>query len=97
MHKALTVKYGLVHCLGIRNHYSKPKQTRMTLWLYLVFMIVSFLLLELTAYPALRKGPSDTDRIELTTQSLFGLTMVLWLIVWQKDPGYLKKDETMKL
>lgn len=97
MYNALTTEYGLMHCLMIKNHYSKPKKSSLTLWLYLVFMAVTMALLQFSAYPALRKGPLDADSILYGSQALFGISWVLWVSVWYKDPGYLKKDPSMKL
>lgn len=97
MYNALTTEYGLMHCLMIKNHYSKPKKSSLTLWLYLVFMAVTMALLQFSAYPALRKGPLDADSILYGSQALFGISLVLWVSVWYKDPGYLKKDPSMKL
>ena len=45
MRRILTEKYGFLHCLMIRNHYSKPKQSSLTLILYIIFMVVTMTLL----------------------------------------------------
>lgn len=63
MFNAITTEYGLLHCLMIKNHYSKPKKSSLTLWLYLVFMAVTMVALQFSAYPALRKGPLQVDII----------------------------------
>ena len=55
--------YGFLHCLMLKNHYSKPKASRLTLYLYIVFMGITFTLLQFSAYPALRNSPNDTEWI----------------------------------
>ena len=37
--------YGFLHCLMLKNHYSKPKTSRLTLYLYILFMGVTFTLM----------------------------------------------------
>ena len=45
MKRVIQEKYGFLHCLMIRNHYSKPRMSSLTLVLYFVFMILSMTLL----------------------------------------------------
>lgn len=45
MKRIIMEKYGFLHCLMIRNHYSKPRQSSLTLVLYILFMILTMTLL----------------------------------------------------
>ena len=42
--RILQEKYGFLHCLMIRNHYSKPRTSSLTLILYVVFMIITMVI-----------------------------------------------------
>ena len=101
MRRIIVEKYGFLHCLGIRNHYSKPKQSSLTLILYVIFMIITMVLLQFSAYPVLRQyNKSQTeeepyDWILYSSQILYAVSFVFWLIVWLKDPGFLKQDSAM--
>ena len=69
----------------------------MTLILYIIFMLATMSLLQFSAYPAIRKAEKDTDVLQYISYSLFSIALVLWAIVWLKDPGYLVRDKSMKL
>ena len=67
----------------------------MTLYLYFVFMVLTMLLLQFSAYPALRKISDEAANLMYVSQGTFAITMLLWMVTWFKDPGYLKRDRKM--
>ena len=77
--------------LMIKNTFKKQKKTPMTLICYFILMSVSFFLLEVSSYQILRIA-NQSDWLLYTSQSLFGLSILLCIIVWLSDPGRLKKD-----
>lgn len=64
-------------------------------------MIITMTILQFSAYPVLRLYRDSLEESTslgwtiVCSQSLFALSMLFWLVVWLKDPGFLKRDETM--
>ena len=91
MRMILTDNKGLKHMIGLRHFYAKPDRTVFILCIYLVFMLVTALALEFTAFRLIRKE-QGWSRLVVGTYSLFVLNMFFWALVWKSDPGYLKRD-----
>lgn len=56
MEKILNSPYTMMHCLMLRNHYSLPVRSRITLYCYLAFMLIVFAVMQLCTYPVLRRA-----------------------------------------
>ena len=40
-------------------------------------------------------GEGSKDWILYSSQTLYVISILLWIVVWRKDPGFLKPDPTM--
>lgn len=78
-------------CLMIRNTYKKQKKSPFTLICYFALMTISFFLLEVSSYQVLRIS-GQSEWLLYSSQSLFGASMLFWIIVCLSDPGSIKRD-----
>ena len=87
----LSEKKGLKHLIGLRHFYAKPDRSNNILLLFLLFMIATAAALEFTAFSQIREVRGWSN-LMIATYGLFFMTMFFWALVWQSNPGLLKKD-----
>ena len=63
MDKILNAPFTLMHCLMLRNHYSLPERSRVTLYFYIFFMLTVFTVMQLTTYPILRRAGEFPQKV----------------------------------
>ena len=81
-------------CMMIRTTFKKQKKTPFTLICYFVMMALSFVLLYNSSYKLLDVS-GQSEWLLWSSQALFGLSLLLCVIVWLSNPGYLEKDKSM--
>eukprot|EP00347_Sterkiella_histriomuscorum_P023344 403335004 len=72
-------------CLMLRTAFKKQNQSRGTLYFFFLIMSSSFALIYFLMFPTLQ----DSQKyLEYVVESLFGMTMLLWVLAWLRDPGF---------
>lgn len=81
-------------CLVLRTTFRKQEKKPYTLIAYFVLMVLTFIMQHVSTYAAIELTDTHAGLLS-TSKSLFWVSMLLWLVVWQKDPGYLRKDKSL--
>lgn len=82
-------------CLMIRNTFKAQRKSPFTLICYFVLMGLTFGLLHVSSYQALRLGSPMLDWLLYGSQGLFGASIVNCIVVWLSNPGIIKKDKEL--
>lgn len=75
-------------CMMIRTTFKKQKKTPFTLICYFLLMALSFVLLYNSSYKVLEFS-GQSKWLLWSSQGLFGLSLLLCVVVWLSNPGYL--------
>jgi hypothetical protein len=76
-------------CLVLRTTFRKQEKQPLTLITYFVLMLIAYYLARNSTFQVVKVMKPDSYLV-IITDILFWLSMTLWLIVWRKDPGFLK-------
>jgi hypothetical protein len=81
-------------CLVLRTSFRKQTKQPWTLIAYFVLMVTSYLMQLASTYKAIELYGNETYML-IASKTLFFLSITLWFIVWQKDPGFIKRDQSL--
>jgi palmitoyltransferase len=81
-------------CLVLKTSFRKQTKKPWTLISYFILMTLSYLMQLSSTYKAVELHGTE-DGLLLTSKTLFWASMSLWLIVWQKDPGFIARDKSL--
>lgn len=81
-------------CLVLKTSFRKQEKKPFTLIAYFVLMILAYAMQHASTYKALELTGTDQGLL-LASKCLFWISMALWLVVWQKDPGFLRKEKSL--
>ena len=70
----------------LKTTFKKQEKSPKTLIFYFLIMSTCYILIHLVIYPDL---PEDKSFLKYICSGLLGLTTILWLAAWLKDPGYI--------
>lgn len=81
-------------CLMIRTTFKKQEKSAFTLVCYFCLMALSYTLLQLSSYKVVwtTVEQNNWEYLLYSSNVLFWICMSLCVVVWQSDPGYIKKD-----
>lgn len=76
----------------LKTSFKKITRSPRTLYLNLGLMLTSFILMQFSVFITLREAGQQYANMVLANEIYFAIVILLCLAVWQKDPGYIKKD-----
>ena len=76
----------------IKAPFKKQSKSPRTLIFYISIKLLSLISLYFFVFPQMHHFYPN---ITLACQITYISTLVLWFMCWMKDPGYVKKDETL--
>ncbi|CDW73662.1 dhhc zinc finger domain containing protein [Stylonychia lemnae] len=80
-------------CFMLKTQFKKTEKSYRNIIFYFLSMTINFSLLVIFVYPHLQK---DQDWQLYSNSSLFVACMILWVVAWLKNPGYLEKDKDIQ-
>jgi|694.fasta_scaffold97340_2 hypothetical protein len=75
----------------IRTSFRKQEKKPLTLVAYFILMTLTYMMQVFSTHKLIKYTGANNLLLK-SSKTLFWFSLVLWFIVWQKDPGFLKKD-----
>ena len=82
----------------IRTTYKKLERSSLTLTCYFILMIISWVFLQVSQYTVIRTTVDENnwEYVLYSSQVLFVLSLILNIVVWQSNPGFIEQDPSLK-
>lgn len=77
----------------LKTAFKKQEKSPRNIIFYAVSMITSFILICFYIYPTYINR--EEEWVVYLTSSFFGLSMMLWVSAWFKDPGTIRQDKNL--
>lgn len=75
----------------IRTSFRKQEKKPLTFVAYFVLMTLTYVMQVLSTHKLMKYAGANNLMLK-SSKTLFWVSLGLWLIVWRKDPGFIKKD-----